>query len=68
MQSKDSKGTIRIGRISIEKFKGEYLRLRFKIDKAEFVLSFGRYSPERLEAAKNKAREIETDIYKERFD
>jgi hypothetical protein len=68
MQSKPPASTIRIGRVSIQKRADGYLRLRLEIDKTEYVISFGRYSLERLEAAKNKAREIETDIYKERFD
>jgi hypothetical protein len=68
MQSKPPASTIRIGRVSIEIRDGDYLRLRFTIDKIPYQLPFGRYSLERLEAAKNKAREIETDIYKERFD
>jgi hypothetical protein len=68
MQSKDPQFPIRIGRVSIQKRADGYLRLRLEIDKTEYVISFGSYSLERLEAAKNKAREIETDIYKERFD
>jgi hypothetical protein len=68
MQSKDPQFPIRIGRVSIQKRADGYLRLRLEIDKTRYVIPFGRYSLERLEAAKNKAREIETDIYKERFD
>jgi hypothetical protein len=68
MQSKDPQFPIRIGRVSIEKYKGEYLRLRFSLDNVPYQIPFGSYSLERLEAAKNKAREIESDIYKERFD
>jgi integrase len=68
MQSKDPQFPIRIGRVSIQKRADGYLRLRLEIDKTEYVISFGSYSLERLEAAKNKVREIEADIYKERFD
>jgi hypothetical protein len=63
MQSKDPQFPIRIGRVSIENYGDGYLRLRFTIDKVPYQLPFGRYTLERLEAAKNKAREIETDIY-----
>jgi integrase len=67
MQSKDT-FPIRIGKVSIELDKGIYLRLRFSIDTTRYVFPFGKYTDDRLKAAKATAQQIESDITFRCFD
>lgn len=68
MQSKDTRFPIKVGRVSIALDKGVYLRIRFQLNGIPYTLPFGKYMPERLDAAKAIAQTIDSDITFHRFD
>lgn len=59
--------SIKIDRINIEITKGK-IRLRWTYQGQRFSLSIGKDNPGNLDLAKSKAYQINSDIYKDKFD
>lgn len=61
-------GKERVGRVTIERYQGKYIRLRWTLKGKTYSMNIGSDSRDTIKVAKAKAQLIDSDITFERFD